>query len=215
MEVQWFFYGGIIMRMVLFLFLAAVSISCTAKDNLRGSPEARALENAMVELFGFERFEDDAAMEQAIHDRRLVPVPNNRYVKWHKDLPAKYAYVLPHVRDLLLEKGRALREKTKKPIIITSAIRPKSYQIELRRRNGNAAPTEGPFASTHSTGSTVDIGYKGLTRREVRWLMRSSSKMESRGEIQATKEHHQACFHVMVYPPSKKIATIEGISATP
>lgn len=188
------------MRMVLFLLFTAISLSCSAGDNLRGSIHARAYESAMADLFGLERFEDDAAMERAIRDGRLVPVPNNRYVKWHKNLPAKYAYVQPYVRDRLLEKGMAFRREFGKPLVITSAIRPKTYQTELGKRNRNAAPTDGPFASTHSTGSTVDIGYKGLKRREVAWLIRTSSQMESRGEAQATKERYQACFHVMIYP---------------
>jgi hypothetical protein len=201
--------------MVLFLFLAGLSIGCTAENNLRGSPEARAYENATANFFGLSRFEDDAAIKQAIHDKRLVPVPNNRYVKWHKDLPAKYAYVLPHVCDRLLKEGIIFRKKFGKPITITSAIRPKTYQVELGKRNRNAAPTEGPFASTHSTGATVDIGYKELRRQEVAWLIRASSQLESRGEVQATKERYQACFHIMVYPASMKIATAEKKNASP
>jgi hypothetical protein len=205
------------MKTWLFLFLTAVSIGCIAEDNLHGSIHARAYESAMADLLGLECFEDDAAIEQAIRDGRLVSVPNNRYVKRHKNLPEKYAYVLPHVRDRLIEKGMESRKRSGKPIIVTSAVRPKTYQIELGKRNRNAAPTDGPFASTHSTGSTVDIGYKRLKRREVAWLMRASSQMESRGEVQATKERHQACFHIMIYPstPNIKIAAAEKNNATP
>lgn len=190
----------------LFLLFLLTPIPLFAEENLVGSPEARAHENAMVDLFGFERFEDDTAMEQAIHDGRLVRVPNNRYVKWHKNLPEKYAYVLPHVRDQLLEKGMAFHKNFGKPIIVTSAVRPKTYQAELILRNKNAAPIDGPLASTHPTGATVDIGYKGLKRREVAWLRRISSQMESHDKVQATKERHQACFHVMVYPPQERFA---------
>lgn len=206
------------MRMVLFLFLTAVSISCAAEDNLHGSIHARAYESAMSDLLDLECFEDDTAMEQAIRDGRLVPVPNNRYVKRHRNLSAKYAYVMPHVRDRLLEAGKVFRKDFGKPIVITSAVRPKTYQVRLSKRNRNAAPTDGPFPSTHPTGSTIDIGYKGLKRREVAWLVRASSQMESRGEAQATKERYQACFHVMVYPPptpNTKLAATKKNDTTP
>lgn len=169
-------------------------------ENLRGSPETRLHENAMAEFFGLERFQDDAALRSAIRDGRLVRVPNNRYVRWHKHLPEEYAYCLPHTRDWLLAKGKVFRKKFGKPIIVSSAVRPISYQAKLALRNKNAAPTNGPLASTHPTGATVDIGYKGLKRKEVTWLMRTSSRMETQRKVQATKERHQACFHVMVYP---------------
>jgi hypothetical protein len=201
--------------MVLFFFLACILSGCIGAENLRGSHATRAYENAIADLFDLDRFENDTALESAVRDGRLVRIPNNRYVRWHKNLPAKYAYVLPHVRDWLLEKGRAFRNLHGKPITVTSAIRPKSYQERLAGRNANAAPTEGPFASTHSTGATIDLGYRGLSAKETAWLKKSSSRMEFDGRIQATMERYQACFHIMVYPPTKDAATSMKNVATP
>ncbi len=206
------------MRMVLFLFLTAVSIGCAAEDNLRGSPEARAYENAAADFFGLDRLENERVLRVAIGKGSFSCLPNNRYVRWHKRLPGAYAYCLPHVNRWLLSLGKDFRKEFGKSLTVSSAIRPRSYQEKLGIRNTNAAPAEGPLASTHSTGATIDIGYKGLKRREVAWLEKTLSVMESRGEIQATKERYQACFHVMVYPPptpNTKLAATEKNDTTP
>lgn len=192
------------MKMVLFLFLAGIPLFCSGEENLLGSIHARAYETAMADFLGLDPIKDDAELRQAIRDGKLVPIPNNRYVRRDRRLPKKYAYCLPHVRDWLLLKGRSVREATGKPIRVTSAIRPEAYQLRLARRNGNAAPVDGPFASTHPTGATVDIGYKGLKRREVSLLSKLFSEGEHRNEFQATKERYQACFHIMAYPPEDR-----------
>lgn len=199
------------MKMVLFLFLTAVSFGCTGAENLRGSPEARAYENAAADFFGLDRLENEQLLQVAINVGGFSCLPNNRYVRWHKRLPGTYAYCLPHVNRWLLSLGKDFRKEFGKPLTISSAIRPKSYQEKLGLRNANAAPTDGPFASTHSTGATIDIGYKKLSKREIAWIETTLSIMESRGEIQATKERYQACFHVMVYP-SKQLATDNAAS---
>ncbi len=203
------------MRMVLFLLFTAVSIGCTAVDNLRGSPETRAYENAAADFFGLDRLENESVLRSAISEGSFSCLPNNRYVRWHKRLPGAYAYCLPHVNQWLLSLGKDFRKEFGKPLTISSAIRPKSYQEKLGLRNANAAPTEGPFASTHSTGATIDIGYKGLKGKEVTWLEKTLSAMESRGEIQATKERYQACFHVMIYPSATKLAEAKKNNTTP
>ncbi len=203
------------MKMMAFLFLIGISLAYADEENLRGSPEARAYENAAADFFGLDRIADDTALRAAIRNDGLERLPNNRYVSWHRKLPESYAYSLPHVDTWLLSYGRDFRKRFGKPITVTSAVRPKSYQEELGLRNRNAAPTDGPFASTHSTGATVDIGYKGLKRKEVAWLSKTLSSMESRGEVQATKERYQACFHVMVYPPPPKVAAVGKNAATP
>ncbi|MBP9751449.1 MAG: hypothetical protein KBD19_01135 [Candidatus Moranbacteria bacterium] len=206
------------MKTWLFLFLASISIALAGharSEILRGSPEARAYENAAVDFYGLDRIEDDNGLRSAIRNGGLSCLPDGKYIRLHKRFPKEYAYCLPYVNEWLLSYGRQFRKNFRKPLIVSSAMRPNSYQERLALRNPNAAPTDGPFASTHSTGATIDIGYKGLKRKEVAWLEKTLSAMESRGEIQATKERYQACFHVMVYPPPKRLAKAEKNDATP
>lgn len=179
-----------------------------AAGNLMGSPEARALENAKADEFSLERIADERSMTRLVEEKRLIPVPNNDYVRWHHRFPKRYAFYLPHADDFLVRLGRDFRSVFNKPIIVTSAIRPISYQRKLATRNRNAAPTEGSFASTHPTGATIDIGYKGLRREETAWIESYLSKKEADGVIQATKERYQACFHVMVYTPQERLAAL-------
>lgn len=192
----------------LLLWVLLLPLPLLAEDILAGSPESRALESAKVDELGFERIEDERSMMRLVKESLLVPVPNDDYVRWHRKSPRQYAFSLPHTHDFLVKLGKDFRKVFNKPIIVTSAIRPKSYQKKLALRNRNAAPVDGPLASTHPTGATIDIGYKKLRRQERLWLEAYLAKKEAEGFVQATKERHQACFHVMVYASGRRLATL-------
>jgi hypothetical protein len=86
-------------------------------------------------------------------------------------------------------------------IQVNSAVRPIDYQRSLQAWNGNAAATTGRRASSHLTGSTVDIAKKGLPKRNVAWLRRELVRLERAGLVEATEEMSEVSglnFHVMV-----------------
>lgn len=191
---------------LVFLPVFFLPASLCSAHILLGSPEARALENTKANQLGLERVADEHSMKRLIQERRLVRVPNNEYVRWHRHFPREYAFSLPHTHMFLVQLGREFRKTFHKPITVTSAIRPISYQRRLALRNPNAAPAEGTLASTHPTGATIDLGYKNLLPRERMWLESYLSKKEREGKIQATQERYQACFHIMVYPTEHTLA---------
>ncbi len=82
--------------------------------------------------------------------------------------------------------------------VVTSLARTCAYQERLRRSNHNAAPCE---KTSHTTGATLDLRWSDLTGRERRWIEGVLTSLEAQGLIQATKEHFQMVYHVMVYPP--------------
>lgn len=202
------------MRAPLFVFTLLLPIfSFGAEDHpmLEGSVHTQAYENALADVFDLRRIESDAELKRLIREKKLVPLIRNENIRWHKGLKRKYAYVLPHMNEFI---ETYQREVVRAPIVITSAVRPKSYQKKLAKRNPNAAPTEGVVASTHPTGSTVDIGYKWKRKDAgyIRTLAESLVKEEAGGSLQATKENHQLCMHVMV-PPDWKPKEVMKLAA--
>ena len=62
----------------------------------------------------------------------------------------------------------------------------------------NAAPISGPYASTHSTGATIDIGLKKMASQELVWIRARVASDEKAGFISnATEEHEQRTMHIM------------------
>ncbi len=79
---------------------------------------------------------------------------------------------------------------------VTSLTRTVGCQKWLQRHNTNATAVS---RSAHLTGSAIDISYKEMTTKEVRWMQQQLMELEKKHLIEATEEHHQACFHVMVF----------------
>ncbi len=107
-------------------------------------------------------------------------------------------YCRPWTRDFLNDLGQAYYKQFHQPIQVNSAVRTVEQQEKLLRHNGNAAPAEGPTASSHLAGLTVDIAKHEMTRKQRKWMEDYLVRLRDLGLVEAAEERKQACFHVMV-----------------
>ncbi len=156
------------------------------------------------------RIRDAAELRRWIADGRLAPIADTE--AYYLDPgsvgaedagnAALYRHGRPWVRDFLdevLAEGHALAGERFK---VTSVVRSVEYQARLRRDNRAAA---GAWASSHVTGSTVDISLEGLSDGTKRWLRERLWRLDrQRRVIDAIEE--PGCLHIMVFPDYAKRA---------
>lgn len=177
---------------------------------LRGSRDSLLKQNQEIDQANLPRIEDDAQLEQLEQSGALIQIPESDYLAVNPSLKENRRYVRPWTAQFVDDLGREFYEKFHKPIEVTSAVRTVDQQRHLMRVNGNAAPAEGEIASSHLAGTTVDIGKRGLSRKQHKWIENYLEQMKQTSVIEPEEERHQACFHVMVserYPYPVAIQT--------
>jgi len=120
--------------------------------------------------------------------------PLKGYLK--KDhLEPKVAFLDQPTKDFLEKLPLDFFQKFGKPLTVTSAARTVEQQIKLVKKNKNAAKGN----SMHVRGCAVDISYKSLSGKEIRWLEdKFSSLLDS--NVWVTKERlGSQNFHVVVF----------------
>lgn len=165
---------------------------------LRGSRDSLVKQNAEIDRAGLERIEDDEQLQQLEDSGALVPLAESRALKINPELEETRRYCRPWTAQFVSDLGREFYGKFHKPLQVTSAVRTVEQQRHLMRINGNAAPAEGDVASSHLAGTTVDIGKRGLTRKEHKWVADYLARLKEQDVIEPEEERRQACFHIMV-----------------
>jgi hypothetical protein len=197
---------------ILFIFCLSAFGQVRKAPPLRGTPGRHQQERQKVDGDGLSYIKDEAELDRFVAQGLLVPIPENQSIEVDKKVPVNRRYCRPWVLNFLLDYGPKYKTQYNKKLKLTSGIRTLADQAELRKHNPNASPT-----STHPTGATVDISWKKMHRQEVAWFAGELFKLERAGKIQATQEHKQACFHILVLkkyserqagpkPPVKKAA---------
>lgn len=166
---------------------------------LRGSVESLERQNDRLTADGLERIENEDDLAARISSGLLVPVPASAALAVSPQLPPNHRYCRPWTARFLRDLAAAHDQVFHRPIEVSSAVRPETYQRRLMRTNGNAAPAEGDVVSPHMTGATIDIAKGGLTREEVGWMRNRLAALEAEGKIDVEEEFHQSCFHITVY----------------
>jgi hypothetical protein len=173
------------------------------KPSLRGSARVARKQNTEADRERLTRIADEKQLRRFVESGLLVPVPQNLFVRIDSGLKPEYRYVRPWTREFLNDLGRAHYLRFRRPIQVNSAVRPTSRQKILRKTNGNAAPTSGPYRSSHATASTVDIA-KG---ENLEWMRDYLQQKKATGNLAVAEEFQQSVFHVMVFQGyGKKIA---------
>ena len=201
------------LRQVLSVALAASALSCIdfssahAQASLRGSRSAMRKENSKADRENLSRIKDGMQLRQFVRSGRLVPIPEHRHIAVDHRVRHSRRYVRPWTAQFLKDLAADFsKEFGGARIRVTSAVRPQADQRRLCRRNANAAAPDGPLASSHSTGATVDIGYKKMSATQRAWTDRYLLRLEQQGLVQVTKEQVQACYHVMVFRNYSKLS---------
>jgi len=177
---------------------------------LRGSRDSLLKQNSEIDQAGLQRIEDDAQLQQLEERGVLVPIISSEYMTINPFLKENRRYARPWVVQFVDDMSREFYEQFGKPLQVTSAVRTVAQQRHLMRVNHNAAPAEGEVASSHLAGTTVDIGKRGLNRKQHKWVADYLARMKEQDVIEPEEERRQACFHVMVsqrYPYPVAIQT--------
>ncbi len=181
---------------------------------LRGSLDSMVRQNEEIDRLALTRIQNDDELHNMILRQELLELSDSEGILIAPNLDVTRRYSRPWTRDFVNDLGKAFYEEFRRPIQITSAVRTAEQQRKLRRRNRNAAPIEGERASSHLAGTTVDIGKRGLNRKEKKWLEQYLKDMQDQGFIEAAEERRQACFHVMVlqrYSASRELTVAEDL----
>ena len=165
---------------------------------LKGSHDSLVRQNEEIDRLQLGRIADDDELEQLVDKQELVAVPSDKHVRIDSRLDENRRYCRPWTRDFLNDLGEAYYKQFRQPIQVNSAVRTVEQQERLMRHNGNAAPAEGPTASSHLAGLTVDIAKHEMTRKQRKWMEEYLVRLRDLGLIEAAEERKQACFHVMV-----------------
>lgn len=166
---------------------------------LRGTHASLVRQNERDRAEGLRRIENEGQLQGLVRDHSLIPLPLNGDIETDPRLAYDRRYTRPWTAEFLRELGVAFMRQFGTPLVITSAVRPATYQRKLTYRNGNAAPATGVIASPHEFGATIDIGKKGMTAREIAWMRGYLLPLQQAGQIDVEEEFYQACFHVTVY----------------
>jgi Family of unknown function (DUF5715) len=166
---------------------------------VRGSRESLLRQNQKITEEDLERIQNDEQLEALKQTQELVELPEDKAVAVAENLPADRRYCRPWTRKFLEDFGARHYELFHTPMTVTSAVRTVEFQQQLMRRNHNAAPESGDLASPHLSGATIDIGKRGMTRRQLKWARSYLLELQNAGLIDAEEEFHQSVFHVTVY----------------
>ncbi|MDP3985580.1 MAG: DUF5715 family protein [bacterium] len=177
--------------------LAQVSLNAYADRGLEREGEA-------VKRFNLTRLTDQEMLKRLISQGHLVEVPKRGkgftlgsiggHASRNRHL---YRYVRTYTKRFIVRFSEQYAARFGRSYRIGSLVRTCKYQERIARRNGNAAACAD---TSHTTGATVDLNWRTMTPAGRKWAESVLLDLEARNLIQATKEHGQPVYHVMVYP---------------
>lgn len=167
--------------------------------------QSQTNQNREADKEGLERIANDERLRVLIAQGTLIPLPETGNILIDPRLGAKWRFTRIQVRKFLLRFAHDFHQSFGNPLQVDSAVRTKIRQREilLKEHNINAASADGPCATSHTTGSTIDISKvrpRTLSRAELKWIRSYLDKLRAAGEIEYADEwKKQAVFHIMVY----------------
>ena len=165
---------------------------------LRGSHESLLRQNDEIDRLQLPRIANDEELLELENREELVPLADSRSLIISPSIEDTRRYCRPWTREFVNDLSDDYYAKFHKQIVLTSAVRTQEQQEKLRHRNRNAAPADGGTASSHLAGTTIDIGKKGMSRAERKWVDQYVFKLHEAGLVEAAEERRQSCYHIMV-----------------
>ena len=164
---------------------------------VRGSRESLLRQNERTD--SLERIQDDDQLAELTQNGSLVELPSDTTVGVAGNLPDERRYCRPWTRTFVSDFARDYYEQFHQPLVVTSAVRTVQVQKKLRRHNHNAAEIDGDLASPHLTGATIDIGKRGMTKKQLAWCRDYLLEKQNAGTVDVEEEFRQRVFHITVY----------------
>ncbi len=166
---------------------------------MRGTREILVHQNRVADEEGLTRIQDEADLRRMRTVRTLVDFPVSASLRVNPELAGDHRCARPWTVRFASDISRAYYARFHEPLQVNSAVRTVSYQLRLRRVNGNAAGTEGDVASPHLTGEALDFGKHGMSTAEIAWMRLYLRPLMQDGKLDVEEEFQQACFHISVY----------------
>ncbi len=171
--------------------------------SLRGSAVSQIKQNKEADKEHLTRIKNEKGLVKMENDGYLVKISQEVHLSQSLQGKPENCFVRPWTNTFLVRFTHQFENKfgTGTAPEVSSAVRTIEQQKDLKNKyhNNNAASTSGPKASSHPTGSTIDLKKKGLSKEELAWTRKVLLSLEQRGLIEATEEHGQECFHIMVF----------------
>ncbi len=181
---------------------------------LRGTREILVHQNMMADDEWLQRVQDDSDLRRMRSTRQLVDFPESASLHVNPDLAGNRRCARPWAVRFASDVARDYYAHFHQPLQVNSAVRTVSYQVRLRRVNGNAAGVDGDVASPHLTGEALDFGKRGMSLQEIAWMRSYLLPLMQGGKLDVEEEFQQACFHISVYraylPASKRRAVVRS-----
>ena len=166
---------------------------------LVGSHAILLHQNAMADLDGLGRVQNDADLEAMRERGMLVSLPAGSSLAVDDRLPVNRRYTRPWTASFLNDLAHAHFAHFHTPLQVNSAVRTVEFQQHLIHINGNAAPADGDTASPHLTGQAIDLAKRGMPLAEIAWMRGYLLPLIDAGKIDVEEEFQQSCFHISVY----------------
>jgi len=168
----------------LTLCLAAAS---TYAQSLAGSKASMIRQNRQANQHDYTFIRTSGQVREFVRQGRLVRLSGNSS---YKVVDVSYPYARPEVKTFVERLAGQYRDACREPLVVTSLTRPSTRQPR------NASPL-----SVHPTGMAADL--RASNRPACRaFLEKTLLTLESRGVLEATREHHPPHYHVSLYPSS-------------
>lgn len=182
------------------------TVSAQVRRTLLGTKGAKKREERRVKELGLDPYDSLNELKADLAAGKLNRIresdnydldPTMADIALKKDRPF-YKSLHPHTKALLDDIGHAFESAFGEEFIVTSLSRTKPYVRQLRKGDATHKPNpNASLTSTHLYGVAFDVTYKEMTEEQIAWLSTHLALREQRGEIQATREVSQACFHVV------------------
>jgi hypothetical protein len=179
------------------LLLPTASALASDARGLRGSRASMRRQHAVAERNDFTFLRTVADVLEFVRTNRLEPLFTSSTVLVND---AMFPYARPQVVLFIQRLAEQYHEATGYRLVVTSLTRPYSRQPR------NASPL-----SVHPAGMAVDLHVPGSKSARM-WLEYTLLSLESKGLIDATREHYPSHYHVAVFPQryEEHVARITG-----
>ena len=182
------------------LLLLAVFFLCTVahcrvkNEYFPATHDSVPQENRVADSFHLKRYSNEREIRMDAAAGLLKPVPFCA-----RSVPAVRRYALPSTIEFIAGLSREFADATdsRSGLVVDSAIRSRRDQSWLRRHNGSATSVDGPRASSHERGTTVDISRK-MDSQDYDWLVHRLRYYRAIGLILVIEERY--CVHIFVIP---------------
>lgn len=164
---------------------------------VKGSRESLMRQNEKTDEL--ERIQDDDQLNDLVQNGALVELPNDTTVDVAGNLPGNRRFCRAWTKTFVSDFARDYYDQFHQPLVVTSAVRTVQVQKKLRRHNHNAADIDGDLASPHLTGATIDIGKRGMTKKQLEWCRNYLLEKQNTGNVDVEEEFRQRVFHITVY----------------